>query len=118
MQMSYSNFEQGEIVVGELYYSDLTGVKKRPLLVISSSEFNNKSDDVMLLKITGGEHQTPFSIGCLQSDLEKGELKKESRISTDFITTLSKGLLGKPIAKISSKKLKEVTASLAKIMDI
>ncbi|HLD58964.1 MAG TPA: type II toxin-antitoxin system PemK/MazF family toxin [archaeon] len=52
MQKSFLSFEQGDIVIATLLFAEQVGAKRRPALVISSAEFNKKSEDLILLKIT------------------------------------------------------------------
>ena len=42
-----TGIEQRSIILVPFPFSDLTGAKKRPALVVSSSDFNIKNDDVI-----------------------------------------------------------------------
>jgi mRNA interferase MazF len=105
MQKNYSNFKQGDIVVAELPFAEQTGWKRRPALVISNSEYNKDSEDLILLKITSKELETKFDVVFNNQDLIEGELSVESKIMVDNPVTTYLNLIDKKIAKLSEKKL-------------
>ncbi len=45
-------FEQGEIVLIPIPFSDLKSIKRRPVLVLSNSEYNRKTFDIVVAAIT------------------------------------------------------------------
>ncbi|MFA4906851.1 MAG: type II toxin-antitoxin system PemK/MazF family toxin [archaeon] len=108
MQRNSSSFEQGDIIVADLLYSEQVGVKRRPVLVISKGEYNKNSEDLIVLKITSAEKQTKFDVPLKQAELEAGSLRVESIIMVDFISTVQKSLVSEKIGRISEKKLEEV----------
>ncbi|MBI2598298.1 MAG: type II toxin-antitoxin system PemK/MazF family toxin [Candidatus Diapherotrites archaeon] len=118
MQKTYLSFEQGDIVVADLAFSTQFEIKRRPVLVISNSEFNKTSQDVIVLKITSVQKNDEFSVLLTNSDLYAGKLKKNSRISAVFFATIQKTLLNPPIAKINEKKLVEVKKKIKNLFGV
>jgi mRNA interferase MazF len=108
MQRNYSNFEQGNIAIADLLFSEQIGIKRRPVLIISNTEYNKLSEDIIALKITSSYKRTKFSITLNNEDLEKGKLKVSSQIMADFPSTIQKNLISQTIAKISKQKLLEI----------
>lgn len=115
MQKNYSNFKQGDIVVAELPFAEQTGWKRRPALVISNSEYNKDSEDLILLKITSKELETKFDVIFNNQDLIEGELSVESKIMVDNPVTTYLNLIDKKIAKLSEKKLLEVKQKMIEL---
>jgi mRNA interferase MazF len=113
--MNSLNFEQGEIVVAQILYSERVGIKTRPALVISNTKYNKNSEDIILLKITSKSKQTQYDIGLTNKDLEKGELTKESMIMADNPVTTYKEMITTKIGKISKEKLKEVKQKVVEL---
>ncbi len=113
--MNSSNFEQGDLVVADLIFSEQTGVKRRPALVISNSKFNRESDDLILLKITSQGSKTKYDVLLTSKDLEKGRLKTESQIMVDNPVTAYKKIIETKIGKISNQKLKEVKQKIREL---
>lgn len=47
-----TNYRRGDIIFGKFPFSDGTGFKKRPALVISTNEYNESRSDIMIMPIT------------------------------------------------------------------
>ena len=110
-----SSFRQGDIVVALVLFSEQIGVKRRPALVISNSEYNEKSDDLVLLKITSKGNKTDFDVPLTQSDLLEGTLKVESLVMCDNPVTAYKQIIEEKIAAVNQKKLREVKQKIKKL---
>jgi len=116
--MNSLSFEQGEIVVAQILFSEQIGIKTRPALVISNNKFNKKSEDLILLKITSNSKKTEYDIKLTNNDIEEGELKTESQIMIDNPVTTYKGMIKNKIGKISNQKLKEVKQKIKKLYNL
>lgn len=116
--MNSSSFEQGEIVVVPIPFSSQFSAKIRPALVISKKEYNNKSEDVIVLKITSKGKNYPFDIELREKDLSSGKLKHESVIQADFPVVVKKKSASQKIGRISNPKLKEVKQKLKELYEI
>ncbi len=116
--MSSLSFNQGDIVVAHILFSEQIGVKKRPALVISNSEYNKKSDDLVLLKITSRGKRTDFDVPLVQSDLADGILKVESQVMVDNPVTAYKKIIEEKIAAVNQNKLEEVKQKIKKLYDL
>ena len=116
--MNSLNFEQGDLVVADLMFSEQIGVKRRPALVVSNSKFNRESDDLILLKITSRGSKTRYDVLLTSKDLEKGQLKSKSQIMVDNPVTVYKKLIESKIGKISSQKLKEVKQKIKELYEL
>ncbi|MCR4368293.1 MAG: type II toxin-antitoxin system PemK/MazF family toxin, partial [archaeon] len=102
MQTTYSNFEQGDIVTADIVYSQQFGFKRRPVLVASSTKYNNHSEDIIVVSISSSTPRTKYDVKLINNDLQEGKLKLESKIITDFPTTIEKTLISQKIGKITS----------------
>ena len=111
-------FEQGDIVVADILYSELAGVKRRPVLVVSNSAFNRNSLDVVVCKITSAGKKTGFDIELSNEDLMEGKLKKESFIALDFYTTIYKDCIEGRVGRIKNQKLLEVKRKIKEFFGI
>ena len=113
--MNSSSFEQGEIVVAPIPFSSQFSAKIRPALVISKEEYNNKSEDIILLKVTSKGKDYPFDIELKEKDLSSGKLKYESVIQADFPVVIEKRSVSQNIGKISVQKLKEIKQKIKEL---
>jgi mRNA interferase MazF len=116
--MSSSNFEQGEIITAPIPFSNQVEVKLRPALVISPKKYNNKSEDIIVLKITSKGKDYPYDINLYKKDLKKGELYSESVIQVDFPVVIEIQSVVTSIGKISENKLLEVKQKLSELYEL
>lgn len=104
-------FIKGDVVVTPFPFSDLTGEKKRPALVVA----NLKGDDLILCMITSQNARDEYAISLLNEDFATGSLKRESNVRPNRIFTADSGIILYRIRTLESEKLHNVTA---KIIDI
>lgn len=99
-------FEQGDIILIPFPYSDLTGVKKRPAMVVSN--FNLKGEDKICCLVTSN---TP-SDGVLisKNSFSDGRLPFKSWVKPHRIFTIDERIIVRRLAKVKddfSKYVKE-----------
>jgi|TARA_Y100000310_G_scaffold294084_1_gene324256 mRNA interferase MazF len=100
-------FEQREIVQIPFPYSDLSGSKKRPAIIISNEKVNGSSN-VICCVVTTNPHKIDIPIS--NRDLEKIPLPFDSYIKHQMLFTVNKTLIIKKMSKLKQKpfnKLKE-----------
>ncbi len=97
-------FVKGDVVVLNFPFTDLSSFRKRPSLVVADLQ----GDDIILCQITGEKREDIYSIILKNNDLEKGSLKKESRIRPNKLFTGQKTKILYKIGKIEQSKIKEV----------
>ncbi|MCD6278855.1 MAG: type II toxin-antitoxin system PemK/MazF family toxin [Desulfurococcales archaeon] len=109
-----SRYEQGNIVILELPFTDLLGSKLRPVLVLNAIDLG---DDIIVAKITSspGRHRVPI----MQTDLAIGRLRKEpSYIDCSSIFTVEKKLVIKVVSRLTTKALDEVKGELKRVLGL
>ncbi len=118
MQINYSNFKQGDVVIVEMRFSNNEDSKLRPALVISSTEYNQHGEDMVLLKITSQTKNRPFDVSLSQADLINGHLNIDSVIKADFPVVIAKNLVLKTIATVNTKKVDETKEKLKQVFQL
>jgi mRNA interferase MazF len=118
MRMNSSSFEQGDIVIAQLLFSEQIGLKIRPALVISNTHYNEKNDDIVLLKITSAEKKTKYDLALTEKDMQTGKLKAESTIMVDNPVTTYKGMIQTKAGKITKEKLNQVKEKIVELYEI
>ncbi len=108
MHQNYLSFSPGDVVLVEIPFSNGSGRKLRPGLVVSSDEFNNKSKDIVLLKITGSQFGTEYEVKLTNKWLTEGELKKTSWVDVGFLVTVEQDLVLKRIARVKPQFMKKI----------
>ena len=97
--------KQGDIVVIEFPFSDLSEKKLRPAVVLSNDAYN-KHKNLILAGIYG--KKKPFSLPLTNADLKKKKLKKESWISLQNIFSAERALIGNTVDSLREKILLEL----------
>jgi len=64
--------EQGTIVLIPVPFTDLSSSKRRPVIIISSSIYNQTSSDMIVVAMTSNPTQTPYSFTLSNKDLAEG----------------------------------------------
>lgn len=101
-------FEQKDIVLVPFPYTDLTYIKKRPVVIISNNSFNNKNDDVLVAVITSKTFYDDFSVEIDNDSLEYGMLPEKSIIKTSKLFTINKNLIIKKFSKLTDEKFNQI----------
>ncbi len=115
--MNYSKYEQGDIIILPVPFSNLSESKLRPAIIISNNDFNSKYPDIIALKITSIGHNLPLDINLENNDLEQGELLKRSIINCAFIMTIEKNIISQKIGKVKNNKIREIKERLKELFN-
>jgi len=118
MQRNFSIFDQGDIVVAVLPFSDQKGSKRRPALVISGTKYNVSSNDLVLLQITSVQKPGKYRVVLSGEGLEDGTLKVESQIKVDSPVAFYKKAVERKIGKITAQKLAEVKGLVSEFYEL
>jgi mRNA interferase MazF len=100
--------EQRDLLIVPFPFSDQKGRKVRPVIVISNNEFNEHSDDVLVVGVTSNISKDKYTISLTNSDLEEGKLYTICCIKVENILKMDKELIIKKIGKIKKTKLKSI----------
>jgi mRNA interferase MazF len=93
---------QGDILLVPLPFTDLTAQKKRPVLILSSGEYNSTSDDLIVVAITSNIEAKPYVVLLTNDDMMSGALIKDSCIRADKIYTISRSVVIKCFGKVKT----------------
>jgi mRNA interferase MazF len=106
-------FDQGEILLIPVPFSNLSSVKKRPVLVLSNIAHNASSRDIIVIAITSNLAQKGIEIS--NKSLTDGSLPKKSIIKVDKVYTLEASIAIKKIGKINDDVLSNVYNEFVKL---
>jgi len=108
---------RGNLVLLPYPFSNLSGVKVRPALIVSGNKFNSKSKDIVMVPLTSVIRDGNFSVVIKDENLSSGKLIRKSEIRCDKIFCASRGLVKKVIGKLEEKIFNEVIREIGKIFD-
>ena len=103
---------KGEIILITFPFTDLSGSKLRPALVLAADK-----DDVTVAFITTNLQQVNNTDMFLQKSSTNG-LKKDSLVKMNKIATLDHGLIMGSVGQLVENELKEVDRKLLIIFNI
>lgn len=109
--------KQRDIILISFPFSDLTGAKVRPALVISNNEYNQNNLDALVLAITSNLSAHPYKILIENLDLERGNLPVKSAIRVDKPFSVLQGKVLKIQAKIKIERLQDVKLLIQELID-
>lgn len=86
-------YNQGEILLIPIPFTDLSSQKKRPVIVLSNDKYNEGNEDIVVSAVTSNITERDYSIIIGNDDMEEGSLKVESCIRADKIYTLPQDIV-------------------------
>ncbi|MFN6561365.1 MAG: type II toxin-antitoxin system PemK/MazF family toxin [Nostoc sp. ChiSLP01] len=107
-----AGFIKGDVVIVPFPFSDLTGTKRRPALVIA----NLQGDDLILCQITSRTIGDFYAIRLGNNDFSSGGLTQPSNIRPNRIFTADKQIVLYQAGQIKSEKLTEVINKIIEII--
>lgn len=110
-------YNQRDIVLLPMPFTDLSAKKNRPALIISNPEFNTKNQDIICCGITSNPRDYIKSIEINEQDLEQGGLPTKSKIKPNKVFTLSKRKIIKKLATLNLTKTKEAIKNLSSFLE-
>lgn len=107
---------QGEILLVPFPFSDQSGRKVRPVVVISNDTFNEWSEDVLVAGITSNISKDKYTLNLDNRDLIAGKLITKCCIKVENILKIDNELIVKKIGKIKREKMDEIKKILINII--
>ena len=105
-------FVKGDIVVIPFPFSDLSGSKKRPALVLADLQ----GDDIILCQITSQQVKDKYAISVKESDFKSGKLTAPSNIRPNRIFTADKNIIIKKAASLNEAAVDTVIQKIISII--
>ncbi len=106
-------FVKGDVVVIPFPFSDLTGTKRRPALVLADLA----GDDIILCQITSQQSEKDkYSIELDNNHFNVGELSIKSNIRPNRVFTADKNIIVKKVGSVKNEKIKQVIQAFYKII--
>jgi len=109
------SFEFGDIVLVPFPFTDQTTTKKRPAVVVSSSEYQHRRPDVVLMAVTSQVKPSPFYGELVITEWEKAGLMKPSVIKP-VLATIHQKLILRKRGKLDDVDLETLKVLLGQIL--
>lgn len=106
----------GEVVLVPFPFTDQSGAKKRPAVIVSSSGYHAGRRDLVIMAITGQVRQPLGFAEALVADWQAAGLIKQSVLKPVF-TTIEQGLVLRSMGRLSDTDLRSLRAVVAQVFD-
>jgi len=107
----FVNYKKGDVVVLPFPYTDFSGAKKRPALVIATLKGNN----IILAQITTNQRNDEDLVSLKKKDFSSGFLSSDSFIIASLIFTADSSRINYKAGQLSQNKIKQVEKKLCEI---
>ena len=108
--------EQRDLLLVPFPFSDQSGRKVRPVIVISNNEFNKHSDDALVIGVTSNISKDKYTISLTNKDLEDGKLSTVCCIKAENVLEVERDLIIKKIGKVNRNVLNNISTKLFEII--
>jgi mRNA interferase MazF len=102
------NYEQRDILLVPFPFTDLSTIKKRPILVLSKTADNQLSEDLVTCAITSKHRNFPYSFAIDNRNIEEGSLPVKSTILISKLFTIERELVVNQIARVDKETFEKV----------
>ena len=114
---------RGEVVLVDFPYSDHTGSKVRPALVVQAEAWNQRLDDTILALITSSRHRSVGAATQLVIDITTAEgqqtgLRLNSVIQCENLLTYDQRLILRVLGRLSATAMEQINACLKAALDL
>ncbi len=109
---------QRDILLVPFPFSDQSGRKVRPVVVVSNLEFNEHSEDYLVAGITSNISREKYSIRISSADLEEGQLFTRCCVKAENLLKIDRELVVKKIGRLNKQKFRDIVKILGKIISI
>jgi mRNA interferase MazF len=106
-------FVKGSVVVVNYFFTDLSGSKRRPAVVIADLD----GDDTVLCPIVSSRSDR-YSVRVSSKDISGGSLRKDSYIRPNILNTLDSSLILYEMGKLTPEKMAELSIRLREILGL
>ena len=112
---STSRFSFGDVVLVPFPFTDQSGTKKRPAVVVSSHGDNASRRDIVIMAITS-QVRTPLAFGeAMVGDWQGAGLVKTSSLKPVF-TTIEQGLVVRVMGKLATADIQALRQIIADVI--
>ncbi len=110
---------RGEVVEVDWQYSDMTGSKRRPAVVVQADFLNGLIDDTLLVQITSTRHGIPGTEVLLDPAVETAAgLNKLCVASCINVMTFDQSLVLRTIGCLSDAAMNQIAGCLKNVLEL
>ena len=104
---------QGEIVLVPVPFTDLSSMRRRPVIVVSNDTYNRTTTDMVVVAMTSTPPQNSYGFTITSTDLASGALNHPGTVRVDKVYTLSQGIIVRRFGTVNGATLDRIRQVLA-----
>jgi len=108
---------RGDVVLVPFDFTDRSGTKWRPAVIVSSDRYNQQTPDLLIASITGNSRAVPHPGDYLLQDWQSAGLLKPSLVQTK-LATIEASLVGRTLGRLSAVDLAAFEQGLRKTLGL
>ena len=120
--MPTTPYESGDVVLIPFPFTDLTTIKYRPALVVSSGRFNRAQEDIIAVAITSAfarkNKAGHYEYALEERERQEAHLLYPSLVKLAKIVTIDKRLVRKHLGALSSRTTKIIIKRVRDILRV
>lgn len=105
------------MVLVPIGFTDRSGVKRRPAVVVSSDRYNAESPDVMIAAITSNLQALPHPGDCPIHQWQEAGLLRPS-LAQAKLATVERNILGRRLGRLATEDLESFGRGLRHALDL
>jgi mRNA interferase MazF len=110
---------RGDVVLVDWPFSDLTGSKLRPAIVVQADYLNGLTDDTIYVKVTGRRFGIPGTEVEIDHAVETfSDLLKLSYASCKDLLTRDQALVHHTLGVLSASSMRQIDDCLKKVLEL
>ena len=113
-----TTYKVGDVVLVPFPFTDLATIKQRPALVISSSAFNRRRRDVILMAITShlvdGNKGSDYQL--TESEQKAAGLPKPSLAKLGKVVSIDQRLIRKTLGRLAPKSIQDILKKFSALL--
>jgi mRNA interferase MazF len=108
---SSADFSRGDVVIVLFQFTDLSGLKPRPVVVVSSDAYNRRTPDLVVASITSNLQAGPHPGDHFIADWQGAGLLRPS-LAQAKVTTIAQAIVRRRLGRLAPPDLAEFDAGL------
>src|SRR5205823_1796489 len=110
---------RGDVVEVDWYFTDMTGFKRRPAVVVQGDALNGLIDDTILVQITSTRHGLPNTEVLLDPAVETASgLSRVCVASCLNLTTFEQARVHRTIGGLSDAAMRQIEGCLKAVLEL
>lgn len=116
MTQSRIDYEQGDVVLVRFVFSDETGAKRRPAVVLSAGEYHQERQEAIVAAITSNVKYQLVGDHLVQGWQEAGLLFPS--VATGIIRTIKQAMIDRQLGKMSLSDMQAVKDKMKQVLGL